>query len=84
VTPGSLYLAQLKERLGTEALHNIGYADVNGAPFSRCDRSQSNAVPKREHEGECDDDRCGLWLARRLELRSRLQNHVEWRLGRTP
>jgi hypothetical protein len=30
VTPGSLYLAQLKERLGSEALHNIGYADVNG------------------------------------------------------
>jgi len=32
VTPRSLYLAQLKERLGIEALHNIGYADVNGTP----------------------------------------------------
>ncbi|MDB6160078.1 MAG: hypothetical protein JWO04_3784 [Gammaproteobacteria bacterium] len=28
VTPGSLYLAQLKQRLGTRALRNIGYADT--------------------------------------------------------
>lgn len=33
VTPGSLYLAQLKQRLGWRALHNIGYADVNGTPL---------------------------------------------------
>jgi len=31
VTPGSLYLAQLNQRLGVAALNNIGYADVNGA-----------------------------------------------------
>jgi hypothetical protein len=30
VTPGSLYLAQLKQRLGQQALTNIGYADTNG------------------------------------------------------
>jgi hypothetical protein len=30
VTPGSLYLAQLKQRLGTSALTNIGYSDTNG------------------------------------------------------
>jgi hypothetical protein len=35
VTPGSLYLAQLKQRLGTAALRNIGYADVNGTPLKR-------------------------------------------------
>jgi hypothetical protein len=34
VTPGSLYLAQLKERLGIWALWNIGYADTNGTPLS--------------------------------------------------
>jgi hypothetical protein len=56
VTPGSLYLAQLKERLGSEALRNIGYADVNGAPFSGCGRSHSDTGAGREHEGECDDD----------------------------
>jgi hypothetical protein len=33
VSPGSLYLAQLKQRLGISALHNIGYADVNGTPL---------------------------------------------------
>jgi len=33
VTPGSLYLAQLKQRLGTQALRNIGYADTNGTPL---------------------------------------------------
>jgi hypothetical protein len=33
VTPGSLYLAQLKERLGIRALHNIGYADTDGTPL---------------------------------------------------
>ena len=33
VTPGSLYLAQLKQRLGSSAIHNIGYADVNGTPL---------------------------------------------------
>lgn len=33
VTPGSLYLAQLKQRLGLRALHNIGYADVDGTPL---------------------------------------------------
>jgi hypothetical protein len=34
VTPGSLYLAQLKQRLGNRALRNIGYADTNGTPLS--------------------------------------------------
>ena len=29
VSPRSLYLAQLKARLGAEALQNIGYADGN-------------------------------------------------------
>jgi hypothetical protein len=33
VTPGSLYLAQLKQRLGVGALNAIGYADVDGTPF---------------------------------------------------
>jgi hypothetical protein len=33
VTPGSLYLAQLKQRLGAAALHNIGYADTDGTPL---------------------------------------------------
>ena len=33
VTPGSLYLAQLNQRLGITALNNIGYADVNGTPL---------------------------------------------------
>jgi len=33
VTPGSLYLAQLKQRLGTQALRNIGYADTDGTPL---------------------------------------------------
>jgi hypothetical protein len=33
VTPGSLYLAQLKQRLGIWALWNIGYADVDGTPL---------------------------------------------------
>jgi hypothetical protein len=56
VTPGSLYLAQLKERLGREALHNIGYADVNGTAFSGCGRSESDTAPNREHEDECDND----------------------------
>ena len=37
VTPGSLYLAQLKQRLGIRALHNIGYADTDGTPLARCD-----------------------------------------------
>jgi hypothetical protein len=37
VTPGSLYLAQLKQRLGISALHNIGYADTNGTPLEDCD-----------------------------------------------
>jgi hypothetical protein len=37
VTPGSLYLAQLKQRLGIQALHNIGYADSDGTPLRRCD-----------------------------------------------
>lgn len=36
VTPGSLYLAQLKQRLGEQALHNIGYADVNATPAAAC------------------------------------------------
>ena len=35
VTPGSLYLAQLKQRLGIWALWNIGYADVDGTPLPR-------------------------------------------------
>ncbi len=57
VTPGSLYLAQLKERLGSKALREIGYADVNGTPFSGCGRRpHSGAAPDHEHEGECDDD----------------------------
>jgi hypothetical protein len=30
VTPGSLYLAQLKQRLGSGALEAIGYTDANG------------------------------------------------------
>lgn len=30
VTPGSLYLAQLKQRLGSAALTNIGYSDTSG------------------------------------------------------
>lgn len=54
VTPGSLYLAQLKERLGSQALRNMGYADVNGTPFTGCSRPHSNAAP--DHEDECDDD----------------------------
>lgn len=33
VTPGSLYLAQLKQRLGKRALRNIGYADTDGTPL---------------------------------------------------
>jgi len=33
VTPGSLYLAQLKQRLGIGALRNIGYADTDGTPL---------------------------------------------------
>lgn len=33
VTPGSLYLAQLRQRLGMRALRNIGYADVDGTPL---------------------------------------------------
>jgi hypothetical protein len=33
VTPGSLYLAQLQQRLGPAALRNIGYADTNGTPL---------------------------------------------------
>lgn len=37
VTPGSLYLAQLKQRLGIQALHNIGYADTDGTPLPHCD-----------------------------------------------
>jgi hypothetical protein len=37
VTPGSLYLAQLKQRRGIQALHNIGYADSDGTPLPRCD-----------------------------------------------
>jgi len=37
VTPGSLYLAQLKQRLGVQALHNIGYADTDGNPLPHCD-----------------------------------------------
>ena len=37
VTPGSLYLAQLKQRLGIRALHNIGYADTDGTPLAHCD-----------------------------------------------
>jgi hypothetical protein len=34
VTPGSLYLAQLKQRRGIRALRNIGYADTDGTPFT--------------------------------------------------
>ena len=34
VTPSSLYLAQLKQRLGLPALNAIGYADVDGSPFT--------------------------------------------------
>jgi hypothetical protein len=34
VKPGSLYLAQLKERLGIAALKNIGYADTDGTPLA--------------------------------------------------
>jgi hypothetical protein len=34
VTPSSLYLAQLKQRLGIPALNAIGYADVGGSPFT--------------------------------------------------
>ena len=34
VAPSSLYLAQLKQRLGLPALHAIGYADVDGSPFT--------------------------------------------------
>jgi hypothetical protein len=45
VTPGSLYLAQLKERLGVVALHNIGYADVNGTLLKGCGRSQLPTPP---------------------------------------
>jgi hypothetical protein len=37
VTPGSLYLAQLKQRLGTVALRRIGYADTDGTPVGACD-----------------------------------------------
>ncbi len=33
VTPGSLYLAQLKQRLGARALRNIGYRDTDGTPL---------------------------------------------------
>jgi hypothetical protein len=33
VAPGSLYLAQLKQRLGPAALRNIGYADTEGTPL---------------------------------------------------
>jgi hypothetical protein len=33
VTPGSLYLAQLQQRLGKAALRNIGYADTDGTPL---------------------------------------------------
>jgi hypothetical protein len=54
VTPGSLYLAQLKQRLGMRALHRIGYADVNGTPFTGCARKHSEH--QHDHEGECDDD----------------------------
>lgn len=53
VTPGSLYLAQLKQRLGIKALHNIGYADVNGTPFSR---PAACARDDHDRECECDDD----------------------------
>jgi hypothetical protein len=35
VTPGSLYLAQLKQRLGIWALWSIGYADVDGTPLRK-------------------------------------------------
>lgn len=44
VTPGSLYLAQLKQRLGTEALRHIGYADTDGTPLGEDDCD--------EHEGD--------------------------------
>ena len=48
VTPGSLYLAQLKERLGSEALHNIGYADVNGTAFSGCEIAPAGSSSREE------------------------------------
>lgn len=35
VTPGSLFLAQLKQRLGIWALWSIGYADVDGTPLRK-------------------------------------------------
>jgi hypothetical protein len=37
VTPGSLYLAQLQQRLGNAALRNIGYADTNGTPLPQAE-----------------------------------------------
>ena len=58
VTPGSLYLAQLKQRLGPQALHRIGYADVNGTPLPACSHrhSEDSHQPSHDHDGECDDD----------------------------
>jgi len=45
VTPGSLYLAQLKERLGTQALRNIGYADTDGTPLGAgCSTAPADAA----------------------------------------
>lgn len=44
VTPGSLYLAQLKQRLGTCALNAIGYADVDGSPFTAGLSTKVNAA----------------------------------------
>lgn len=35
VKPGSLYLAQLKQRLGIWALWNLGYADTDGTPLPK-------------------------------------------------
>jgi hypothetical protein len=54
VTPGSLYLAQLKQRLGTQALRNIGYADTNGTPLgagcSTGSQEGSDALPAQSSE----------------------------------
>jgi hypothetical protein len=53
VTPGSLYLAQLKQRLGTRALRNIGYADTDGTPLSgECSAGPAEEGDDAAHTGE--------------------------------
>jgi hypothetical protein len=53
VTPGSLYLAQLKQRLGTRALRNIGYADTDGTPLSgECSAEPAEDGDDAAHTGE--------------------------------